>query len=217
MISTEHSLTTDRFHLRRLRRLEWAPLIVLLAGLLATALVTWQLSRSEAEKDGARFLNAVQQRHDNIQDRMNTHIAMLQGVAGYLTANRYVERGEFQTYAEALELERRHPGVLGIGYSRRLKPDERAAVEIEMRQQGFADFKIWPDTQRDEYHSTVYLEPLNERNRIAIGYDMYSEPVRRGDGARARYGRTGCDRAGHAGAGNRRAQAVRISDLHPGL
>jgi PAS domain S-box-containing protein len=186
LISTEHSLTTDRFHLQRLRRLEWAPIIVLLAGLLATALVTWQLSRSEAEKDGARFLNAVQQRHDNIQDRTNTHIAMLQGVAGYLTANQYVDRGEFQTYAEALELERRHPGVLGIGYSRRLTPDEREAVEIEVRQQGFADFKIWPDGQRDEYHPAIYLEPLNERNRIAIGYDMHTEPVRAAAMERAR-------------------------------
>ncbi len=109
---------------------------------------------------------------------MTTHLAMLQGVAGYFTASRYVERDEFRAYAEALELERRHPGVLGIGYSRRFKPQERAAVESEMRQQGFADFKIWPDALRTEYHTIVYLEPLNERNRVAIGYDMHTDQER---------------------------------------
>jgi signal transduction histidine kinase len=38
---------------------------------------------------------------------------------------------------------------------------------------------VWPGGERDEYTSILYLEPLDERNQRAIGYDMFSEPVRR--------------------------------------
>ena len=55
-----------------------------------------------------------------------------------------------------------------------------------MKHDGFPDFKIWPDSSRREYNTIIYLEPMNNRNHIAIGFDMASEAVRRQamDGAR---------------------------------
>src|SRR5690606_10339046 len=38
----------------------------------------------------------------------------------------------------------------------------------------------------EELHTIAFLEPLDRRNRAALGYDMYSEPVRREAMARAR-------------------------------
>src|SRR5205814_5842056 len=32
---------------------------------------------------------------------------------------------------------------------------------------------------RPEFHSITFLEPLDKRNAAALGYDMYTEPVRR--------------------------------------
>ena len=55
-----------------------------------------------------------------------------------------------------------------------------------MRREGFEDFRIRPEDERGEYHSIIYLEPLDRRNRAAVGYDMFSEPVRREAMARAR-------------------------------
>nr|WP_262823910.1 CHASE domain-containing protein [Sulfurimonas gotlandica] len=50
--------------------------------------------------------------------------------------------------------------------------------EEHIRKEGFADFKIHPDGKRKIYTSIIYLEPFNERNIRAFGYDMYSEEVR---------------------------------------
>lgn len=168
------------------RRLRWVPLVVLLVGLTATALATWLLARSEAEEDRVRFLNAVQQRHDRIAERLGAYIAMLRGVAGYLAAHREPEPYEFRAYVEALELQANYPGVQGVGYSRRVAPEMVDALERRQRRQGYEGFKVWPDRPRAEYHSIVYLEPLDRRNRAAIGYDMYSEPTRAAAMARAR-------------------------------
>jgi CHASE1-domain containing sensor protein len=61
-----------------------------------------------------------------------------------------------------------------------VSPAERDAVVARQRQQGFPEFGIWPaEPPRSEYHAIGYLEPLDRRNRAAIGYDMFTEPVRR--------------------------------------
>src|SRR5262249_19777202 len=78
-----------------------------------------------------------------------------------------------------LDLAQEYPGIQGIGLSLRVDPAERRSLEAEMRRQAFADFRIWPEGQRPEYHTIVYLEPLDRRNAAAIGYDMSTEPVRR--------------------------------------
>lgn len=36
-----------------------------------------------------------------------------------------------------------------------------------------------PEGRRETYTSIIYLEPFDERNQRAFGYDMFSEPVRR--------------------------------------
>ncbi len=166
--------------------LRWLPLLVLFIGLFTTAVSTYLLARSEADKDHARFINAVQQRRDDIRDRMSTQIAMLRGVAGYLAANKHVERDEFRLYVRSLDLDKNYPGILGIGFSRRVRAAEREAFEAEQGR-SFPGFHIWPAAPRaEEYHSIVYLEPLDARNRAAIGFDMYTQQVRQAAMARAR-------------------------------
>ncbi|HEX2166499.1 MAG TPA: CHASE domain-containing protein, partial [Longimicrobiales bacterium] len=51
------------------------------------------------------------------------------------------------------------PGIQGIGYSAR----------VEHR----------PEDEIDERHEIRFLEPLDNRNRRALGFDMYSETERR--------------------------------------
>jgi signal transduction histidine kinase/ActR/RegA family two-component response regulator len=48
-----------------------------------------------------------------------------------------------------------------------------------MHREGEADFKVSPDNPRDEYTAIVYLQPAEISNKRAIGFDMFTEPVRR--------------------------------------
>lgn len=47
-------------------------------------------------------------------------------------------------------------------------------------------YDIRPEGEREEYTAIVFLEPFDERNRKAFGYDMFSEQVRRSAMERAR-------------------------------
>src|SRR5260370_41051291 len=48
-----------------------------------------------------------------------------------------------------------------------------------MHREGNPSFKIWPEGNRAEYHSIIYLEPVDRRNQVAIGYDMFTDRTRR--------------------------------------
>jgi PAS domain S-box-containing protein len=164
----------------------WRPWILLLGGLCVTAVVTYGYSRVIEAEDGERFGRLVEQSRTGISHRIHTYVAVLRGGAGLFAASAVVEPDQFRAYVERLELRAEYPGIQGIGFTRRLLPAAVAPFVESQRRQGFPDFRVWPDHLRDEYHSIAYLEPLDRRNRAALGYDMFTEPVRREAMARAR-------------------------------
>lgn len=162
------------------------PVSVLLASLCLTAFATAWVARGTQAAVEARFENAVTATEALISKRMETYVAVLHGVSGLFAAEPRVTRGEFAAYVERLDVERRYPGIFGIGFSQRLSQDEVALVEEQARADGIEGFRVWPRDGRPSLHSIVYLEPMNARNRAALGYDMSSEPTRRAAMERAR-------------------------------
>jgi signal transduction histidine kinase len=150
----------------------------LLLGLLLTAAATLYVQRSIQERSERRFEEAVRQGTLGLQQRMDTYLAMLLGTRGLFSSSQQVERDEFHAYVESLELRRRYPGIQGIGFSQWLRPEERQAHVAGVRAEGLPDYHLWPEGERADYTSIVFLEPLDARNRRALGFDMFSEPIR---------------------------------------
>jgi signal transduction histidine kinase len=170
---------------RIIRRLV-SPRSVLAGSLLVTAVATWAALATARGRIQARFDSSVQSTHDRIESRLETYVALLKATAAFVGADEDVTRSEFRSYAERLRMRERYPGIQGIGLTWRADAAELPALEARLRSEGDTGFRVWPDTQRSEYHAIVHLEPLDRRNMAAIGYDMYTEPVRREAMARAR-------------------------------
>ena len=163
-----------------------APYLALVAICVATLLSAYYFYSAGTVNDQLRFENQIQQTQDSISARLETYISTLRGVSGLLAASPNLDRAAFRAYVERLQVATYYPGIQGIGYSLRVAPAERAALEQRMRAQGFPNFQIWPDDQRAEYHAIIYLEPQDRRNQQALGFDMFSEPTRRAAMERAR-------------------------------
>lgn len=161
------------------KRRIWIPYFVLGITLLLTSLATYYAAKTAEDKDRLRFENAVQRTQDDIQNRLDTYIAMLRATSGLWVASESVSREQFRTYVNHLELPRRYPGIRGIGFSKRVMPEEKEALVLDMRRQGVENFTLQPEFQRSEYHAIIYIEPLDRRNEAAIGFDMFTEPLRR--------------------------------------
>lgn len=162
------------------------PYLVLLGSVLLTAMATISIELSARTRDRLRFDTAIQRVENQIQDRFKTYIALLRAGNGLFVASQQVDQKEFRAFANHLELRQEYPGTQGIGFSIRVSPTQKEVLIAEMRRQGSASFSIRPSNDRDEYHAILYLEPLDQRNQAAIGYDMFTEPVRREAMERAR-------------------------------
>ncbi len=138
-------------------------------------------------RDEARFENLVQAASDRIQRRLDTYVALLEGTEGLFATQHEVTPAEFSEFVQLLRVQTQYSGIQGIGFTRRLSPGERPALEHWARTKGEQPgFHVWPDVAGDELHSIVFLEPRDARNQAAMGYNMYSEPIRREAMARAR-------------------------------
>jgi signal transduction histidine kinase len=158
----------------------WLPWAVLLCCLLFTLAGTTYVSRVAQTQDSLRFSTAVSDITTELQQRIDSALTLLRAGRALFAANDEISQAEFAQYVANMELRSRYPGVQGIGFSQRLPVEEIPRLEAELRGEGRPDFRVWPmDPPRAEYHTIVYLEPLDRRNEAALGYDMFSEGVRR--------------------------------------
>ena len=163
------------------------PYIVLALSLCVAVLAALAFRSTVRQRDESRFENAIQSTEDRIEDRLNTYVALLFASRALLVAyGDDVTPEQFRRFVGQLDLQDRYSGIQGVGFTRTFSAAERPAVEAQMRRSGFEDFRVWPDDPREQMHSIVMLEPLDRRNRAAIGYDMFTEAVRRDAMSRAR-------------------------------
>lgn len=154
----------------------WA---ILALSLGATALATWATHRTVTITAARQFELETSIAADTIKDVMRNYEQVLRGGAALFAVDRNVTREEWSRFVSALELPRTFPGVQGIGFSKLIDKSELADHIAWERRNGRPDYDVWPSGARNPYSSIVFLEPPDARNNAAIGYDMYSEPVRR--------------------------------------
>ena len=153
------------------------------AGLMLTLIFTlgyWRYTDLELDRRvDQHFRQLAQRQVDALGERMHAHERVLRGASALFAASTAVSREEWRSYIDNLDLEVTLPGAQGTGFAAVVPRAERAAHEQAVRAEGFADYTIQPEGDRPIYSSIVFLEPFDDRNLRAFGYDMYSEPTRR--------------------------------------
>jgi signal transduction histidine kinase/CHASE1-domain containing sensor protein len=163
-----------------------APAAVLLTGLVCALAASVYVARVVEAQQEARFRAQVFASVEALRDRMEAYTAMLRATRGLFEAvGEEPDPGTFRAFVESLEVGRYYPGIQGIGWSRAMAPEDVARNEERLRRDR-PDYRVWPPSDAPLRSGIVYLEPLDWRNRQAVGYDMLSEPTRREAMERAR-------------------------------
>ena len=164
-----------------LRRLSGALLTVVV--LLAGGALTWVAARSAIDNERLRARAELRLLTSDIEsaisDRLLAYEALLRAGGGAIDAFWPVTNENWRLFAAQMRLASVYPGLQGIGF----------AAPVGQR------FPI------------VFLEPLDDTNRLAIGYDIMSEPRRR----------VAMERARDAGVPALSGKIVLVQDLRRGL
>jgi len=140
----------------------------------------WKTINNAAYKDAeTRFAFRTEQIRADIEDRIRIYEQVLRSGIGLFKSSGNVARSEWKNFTKALQIEKEFPGIQGIGFSLKITPEDKEEHIRQIQAEGFPDYKIKPEGEREEYTSIIYLEPFDVRNQQAFGYDMFSQVVRR--------------------------------------
>lgn len=158
---------------------EYVAFLVLAVSLLITAL-GWRIAAQYVEQRAHdRFQFEVDEARDRILKRMLEYEQVLRGgIALFETMGQELSREQWREYVTTLQIEKYFPGIQGIGYAQMLAPEELSEHVAAIRAEGFPDYKVQPEGERELYSAIVFLEPFDWRNQRAFGYDMFSNAVR---------------------------------------
>ncbi|MBF8963281.1 CHASE domain-containing protein [Pontibacter sp. FD36] len=146
---------------------------------LLTLFIYSETKKKALERNEKLFELKATQATQALELRMRDYMQILVGAKALFVASDTVTREDWEQYYSTLKLEENYPGIQGVGYAHIVKPNELPAHVSRLRKEGFKDFAIRPEGQRPIYTSIIYLEPLDTRNQRAIGFDMFSDSVRR--------------------------------------
>ncbi|MEJ2261110.1 MAG: CHASE domain-containing protein [Nitrosopumilaceae archaeon] len=125
------------------------------------------------------FIAITDKMTTEIEGRLQTHEQVLMGFQGLFSASTEVTPLEFSNFFNIQKINSRFPDNQGIGFIEYLS-DEKEKIEFNKKLERYDfDFIIHPEGDRQEYFPVIFLEPQDLRNKQALGYDVYSEEIRR--------------------------------------
>ncbi|WP_026842599.1 CHASE domain-containing protein [Citrifermentans bremense] len=162
------------------------PYLVMALSFLMTFFFWRQYDHSLNVRSQVVFNDRADEIKSKFFTRMTDDEQILRGAAGLFNASEVVTRDEWRRYALSLSLDKDFPGFQGLGFTEVVRPRDLQRHIQRIRGEGFPNYRLWPEGERQEYTAIIYLEPFDWRNQRAFGYDMFSEPIRHEAMAKAR-------------------------------
>ena len=157
----------------------WKALIILVVGFVLTTVFAFYTESSIEARSKSEFSLVCNELTTKMNDRLQAHAQLLRNGSAFFAASDTVTRKEWKTLVEHYKTNEHLPGIQGAGFSFIIPKNQLQNHIQKIRHEGFPDYNIKPAGNRDFYTSVLYLEPFNDSNLRAFGYDLFTEPVRR--------------------------------------
>lgn len=160
------------------------PITVLFVLLFVTTLTSYFIFSSIEKNSKEIFETANDNLLSLIEDRLDDYFSLLFSERGLYVASNFVDRSEFQTFINSQEILERFPGLQALEFIEYVRGEnidnfiETVVNDASLINEGYPDFSIMPEGQRDEYYVVNYVEPF-VGNEAAFGFDLFSNPARR--------------------------------------
>lgn len=157
------------------------PLAIFLAVAAIILVAIFSIERSAAQQTATRLASRTTAIASALERRANSSSAYLRAGAALLATLPQVEPEGFRHFVSELRLDADYRGVEGIGWAVVVRPDEVAAFDALLQKSTFEPAQLHPRATGQQPYAVavMYLQPDSARNRGSLGFDMYSEPVRR--------------------------------------
>jgi len=150
---------------------------VLLVGLTLAGFF-WHRAQTAATADIQSGMQAEASDLTNrIERNLRANALILMGFVGLFDASDQVTRRDFQHYFQVLRSVSKTQSFAGVAYVEQVNAKDLASHLTRLRQDGLPDYHVHPPGERAVYTPIVYIQPLDESNRRALGFDVSTVPA----------------------------------------
>ena len=154
-------------------------ILVLIAAI--TGLSVYAIENGETQRERAELRERAQAVASALERRGATTASYLRAGAAFFSSVPEITKPVFDRFVTNLRVDSEYRGSDGIGWAERLRPAQVASFETSYATNYAGEISVFPIPTGEEAQvvPVTFLRPDNERNQRAIGFDMYSDPVRR--------------------------------------
>jgi len=162
--------------------LAWIVLAISLAASVGGWFIAWKHEELTARK---RFDEEVSRIQTALSERMSIYQDVLHGGVGLYAASYSVERSEWKAYVNSVSVNKRFPGIDGLGFIACVPREKLDAFLQTTRGDKTPNFQLKNPGTNDDLLITKYLEPETEHAAL-IGVDVGADPEHRAVAEKAR-------------------------------
>lgn len=146
-----------------------------------TMLSVFAIERGQEERNRAELSSRAVEVAAALERRANASSAYLRSGAALLASLDEVPASRFRRFVSELRLDADYRGAEGIGWAPVVYPDGVEQFDAMMQEEAPGSPRLHPAQSAGLPFAVpvTFLQPDTERNRRALGFDMFSEPVRR--------------------------------------
>jgi PAS domain S-box-containing protein len=157
-------------------------IVLEVATLTATVWGWWMLKQEIATQNEQHFAALRQQALNDITVRLETYEHALWSGAALIDATGKIDRPMWDKYIASLDLNRRYPGMLGMGYIERVTSDALPDFILREQRDHYPNYRLKKvpggNVQASDHLIVRYVLPLSKNQKV-IGLDIGSEIIRR--------------------------------------
>ena len=157
----------------------FTPWIALGISIGVTTIIWFTILDLDKQSQELEFIALSDKMATQIQGKLQTHEQVLMGFQGLFAASTEVTPNEFTNFFNIQKITSRFPDNQGVGFIEYISGEKEKIEFYEKLEKYDLEFTIYPEGTRSIYYPVTYLEPPDFRNMRALGYDVYSEDIRR--------------------------------------
>jgi len=157
--------------------------LVLLLGWFVSGWLYFTLSTAASDKDQNNFISIIEDKETAIKNQFDIYQNTLIASTGYFINSDYISTENWRNYINIVEIQRRYPGIMGVGFIMPFTSNELDHYVQKFHQKEKRQLLIKPvphvtrpnpDTTGKNHFIITHIEPY-ESNREALGVDIATE------------------------------------------
>ena len=154
--------------------------VILLLGIVASSI----FAKALADQNSNEYTTRLNQQSNAVSTYITDAVdkgygRLLLSASALYAVKGDISESEWRQFYDSNRVPEHYPAIVGFGFVEVISADNLDQYTEQVRNSGHPNFTLTPNTPRDEYTAIRYLEPQNEMNVKAYGFDMFSEANRR--------------------------------------